>query len=215
MIYARFYTLRKGSTVVLPLNQKPPAMNLTSPTLSLTMLTLVSMLCLSCHAQPFTDMSATDGQHASATDADTYTLTMRMEGSAAAGYRLVAHLALDSGSYFVSPYSSDRYQGYFNLSLTDNELLLLDRNFEETPRSFPRPDRWEGGLSHFVHESTSYAYSLHPQTKEDFKVQGMVRFVIEPKCTLEEIPFSVSQKDGVLSVMRYPKLDKRTCTKTN
>lgn len=181
----------------------------------LALLMLVLMPCLACNAQPMKAVPTSDAKNADAYAPDLYALTMRMEGSAAEGYRLVAHLAVDSGSWFVSPYSSDRYQGYFHLSLTDNNSLLLDRNFVETPRSFPRPDKWEGGHSHFVYESTSYTYLIHPQTREDFKVLGMVRFVIEPKCTLEEIPFSISQKGGVLTVLRYPKLDKRTCTKVN
>lgn len=187
------------------------------PSLSFAFLFLIvlSVLGTACEAQPLLEAQQGGVTGIHAVDSDPYALTLRLEGSAEEGHRLVAHMALDSGSWFVSPYSADRYQGYFNVSMADNNSLFLDRNFEERPRSMTRPDRWEGGVGHFVHENTSYAYNLRALTEEDFKVLGVVRFVIEPKCTLEEIPFSISQKGGKLSVIRYPKLDKRTCGHAN
>lgn len=178
------------------------------------LLTLLTVIGTACEAQPLLDAQPREGSAAHGADHDPYALTLRLEGSAQDGYRLVAHMALDSGSWFVSPYS-DRFSGHFRVSITDNDHLILDRNFVETPRTRLQLASWDKGEGHFVQENTSYTYRLNVQTKDDFKVQGIVRFVIEPKCTMEEIPFSISQKAGRLSVIRYPKLDKRTCTKTN
>lgn len=215
MFYTCFYRAWNRVTVLSLTNQRPHPMKRPSLHPAFLLLTLLSVLGTSCEAQPLLEAQQGEGTGIHELDSDPYALTLRLEGSAEDGYQLVAHVALDSGSWFVSPYSADRYQGYFTLSITDNDSLHLDRNFVETPKSMPRPDRWEGGLSHFVEQNTSYTYGLSVRTEKDFKVLGMVRFVIEPKCTLEEIPFSISQQSGKLTVLRYPKLDKRTCTKVN
>jgi hypothetical protein len=125
----------------------------------------------------------------------------------------MATVELDSTCYFVSPYSADRYKGYFRIILKENDLLKMDSSFVESPRSVPKPDRWEGGMTHFVEETTSYSYGLTVNSNSDFRITGIVEFVIEPKCTLEEIPFSISMKEGELSIQKYPKLDKRECPK--
>lgn len=215
MIYIRFYRAWNGVTVLSLPNQRPHPMKKPLLHPAFVLLSFLSVLGTACNAQPLLDAQRSDGSAILGPDYDPYALTLRMEGSPEDGYRLVAHMALDSGSYFVSPYSSDKYQGYFNVSITDNNNLFLDRNFEEKPRSLPSPDRWEGGLSQFVFQNTSYAYRLKVLTPEDFTVRGMVRFVIEPKCTLEEIPFTITQKAGRLSVVRQAKLDKRTCNRQN
>ncbi|MCF8258801.1 MAG: hypothetical protein K9J06_14700 [Flavobacteriales bacterium] len=177
-------------------------------------LTLLFPLITSCEAQPWLDAPEVDAREVQMLAPDPYTLTLRTEESAQGGYRLVTHVALDSGSWFVSPYSAQGYQGYFNVSLKENDSLHLG-TFIEMPRSVPQRDKWQGGMSNFVEQNTSYSYDMTVNSEEDFKILGMVRFVIEPKCTLEEIPFSISHQSGELMVQKYPKLDKSTCTKVN
>lgn len=142
-----------------------------------------------------------------------YRLNLQLRAMKDKRYELMATVELDSACYFVSPYSSDTYKGYFKLNLNENEWLHLDSNFVESPRSVAKLDRWQGGMSHFVEETTSYSYSFTVNSKDDFKVLGLVQFVIEPKCTLEEIPFSITMKEGELSIQKYPKLDNRECPK--
>lgn len=144
---------------------------------------------------------------------DTYNLDLELELLENDRYRIVATMELDSGSWFVSPYCADKYSGHFSVTLKDNENLYMDNAFVETPGSVAQFDCWKKGMGNFVTESTSYTYDLTVNSKDDFKVLGMVRFVIEPKCTLEEIPFSISSQGGKLTIQQYPKLDKTTCTK--
>ncbi len=144
---------------------------------------------------------------------DPYFLNLEVQESEGGDYKLVAALELDSGCYFVSPYSKDSYKGFFQIILKDNPFVQLDGNFVEFPLTKAKPDKWQGGLSHFVEENTSYTHKLAVNSTEDFKITGFVQFVIEPKCTLEEIPFSISYVNGKLLIQKFPKLDKRTCTK--
>lgn len=144
---------------------------------------------------------------------DPYFLNLEVQESEGGEYKLVATLELDSGSYFASPYSKETHKGFFQIILKDNPFVQLDSNFVESPLSAAKPDKWQGGLSHFVEENTSYTHKLAINSAEDFKITGFVQFVIEPKCTLEEIPFSISSVNGKLVIQKYPKLDKRTCTK--
>jgi hypothetical protein len=58
-------------------------------------------------------------------------------------------------------------------------------------------------LVNWVDVDTRYEYPLTVSTAEDFEVKGMIRFTIEPRCTLEEIPFVITQRSGALSIQPW------------
>jgi hypothetical protein len=78
----------------------------------------------------------------------------------------------------------------------------LGEDPEEIPRSVEVIDNhpFVNGPINWVHEKTTYKYPLIVNSNEDFTVGGKIIFVIEPKCTLEEIPLFFKQKEGVLTV---------------
>ncbi len=131
-----------------------------------------------------------------------YTINFNIEESNAKELNLVVSMGLYGDSHFVSPHSSDRFTGRFNISIIDNEYLVLDEDFKETPRTVEIYDEhpFVDGLVNWVSENTNYKHQLHIKTQEDFVVFGMVSFTIEPRCTFEEVPFIIRYTDGKLRV---------------
>jgi hypothetical protein len=142
-----------------------------------------------------------------------YELGLRVGNTNVNEHRIIIEIKLFGGSFYASPSSISRNLGRLVVGIEDNDKVQLGTDFVEVPRSreiFDAHPLVKGNVN-WVAEDTSYDYPLTVLTKEDFKVNGMIRFTIEPKCTYEEIPFSISSKDGKLTVQRYPKLDKRIC----
>lgn len=131
-------------------------------------------------------------------------------------FSLILTMDLVEGAFFVSPNCERDFLGKFRIEMDQNDKLVFDSKITETPLSKAVVDLhpFINGEVNWVTEDTKYEYSLLLSTKEDFKVSGFVVFTIEPKCTLEEIPFDLVYADGKLTVQHYPKLDKRTCGET-
>ena len=143
-----------------------------------------------------------------------YRLTLDLETVENGSHHLVANMDLFGGSFYVSPHATGDFKGKFAVEVPQNEHVILGDDFTESPCSKEvfDPHPFVNGLVNWVQEDTEYHYPLSMNTDQDFKVSGFIRFTIEPKCTLEEIPFDIICENGQLRVQRYPALDKRTCT---
>lgn len=119
-------------------------------------------------------------------------------------YSLVVTMKLAEGSYFVSPYSSDRFSGRFDIATEKSAHLALETSFIESPRSPEEfdPHPFIDGDVNWVRENTSYTHRIRIATEEDFSVHGQVSFTIEPRCTFEEVSFLLSHQNGILTVMK-------------
>ena len=144
---------------------------------------------------------------------DPYRLTMEIEDSANGKQFLVVTLKPQGGSFFVSPHSKQDFSGVFRVELPQNEYVTLGEDFEEIPRSLEVIDNhpFVRGSVNWVHEGTKYKFPLVLKANGDFQTSGWIRFVIEPKCTLEEIPFDLMMKGNQLTAQRYPRLMKELC----
>ncbi len=131
-----------------------------------------------------------------------YDIKLQIDKTGNNEYRLVVTMELNSGSFFVSPYSSDRFSGRFNISIEDNGKLELDSKFIETPRSVEEydPHPFVNGLVNWVSVNTTYKHQLHVMSQNDFEVIGLVSFTIEPRCTFEKVPFIITYKSGELKI---------------
>lgn len=130
---------------------------------------------------------------------DPYQLLLNIE-SKEDQFKLVVDIELDEGSYFASPYSKDKMQGYFDIVLNENDHLVMDKGFLEIPKSIESIDPFANEPVHWVSQNTSYSRKLEIKNEKDFVATGYVRFVIEPKCTLEKINFEISQVAGNLKI---------------
>lgn len=129
-----------------------------------------------------------------------YAIQIMVEEGAEGDYKLVVALKLRDGSHYVSPHSSDRFTGRFGISIEENDHLELDSSFVETPRSVEEfdPDPFVNGPVNWVRVNTSYQHQLKIKTGNDFEVEGLVRFVIEPRCTMEKVRFVIASQAGEL-----------------
>lgn len=115
-------------------------------------------------------------------------------------YNLVVAINLYNDSYYASPFSDNDFMGLFNISLENNAQLTLVGELTETPRSVEVFDYLAGVPVNWVKDNTIYRQRLKALTEEDFETAGLVRFVIEPSCTLEEIEFVIASRSGKIEV---------------
>jgi hypothetical protein len=90
------------------------------------------------------------------------------------------------------------------MEVEDQERIVLAEGMKEIPLAM------EGvyhhplvhGQAEWVRVDTRYEQGLTVTTREDLEVVGSYRFTIEPRCTLEEIPFVIRQRGGRLTIER-------------
>ena len=131
-----------------------------------------------------------------------YTLYFDIETAKDQKPTLVITVELHDGSYYISPYAKKDFKGKFYMDLGSYADLDFDGDIIETPRSFEVFDYhpFVDGNVNWVRVNTTYTQPLKILSEDDFEVFGRVRFTIEPRCTLEEIPFAISIEDGVMKV---------------
>jgi len=117
-------------------------------------------------------------------------------------YLMVVDLSLDEGTYYVSPNSKGDYKGRFKIYLPKNNMIDLVGNIIDNPPAEEQIDPWNGGQVSFVNNNTRHGKHLIIKERSDFKVKGVISFVIEPQCTMEVIEFLISQHSGKLDVTR-------------
>lgn len=119
--------------------------------------------------------------------------------------KLVAMLNLHGGSFFVSPNTETDFEGKFRVEIAPNNNLSIGEGFTETPQTETviDPHQFVNGPVNWVTEDTRYDYPLNLTSEGDFEIGGKLIFVIEPKCTLEEVPIMFKYKSGVLTVEKW------------
>ena len=119
-------------------------------------------------------------------------------------YELVIKTQLAEGAYFVSPFSKGDYKGQFSISLNPNDRIKWAEDLTESPRSIETINPWSGGPVNYVTENTVYTQSFNVTNEADFTIGGEIQFVIEPNCTMEKIPFILSQRNGKVTGQLTP-----------
>lgn len=117
-------------------------------------------------------------------------------------HQLIFEMELFNNSYFVSPNSKREFKGKFYYDFGSYENVEYTGKVIETPLSKEIYDAhpFTDGLVNWVNVNTLYKQPFYVKSEKDFKVFGRVRFTIEPRCSLEEIPFSLIYKNGKFSV---------------
>jgi hypothetical protein len=126
-----------------------------------------------------------------------YTAIVRVDKQSDKEHLLSIQMNLKQHSYFVSPTEPGSFTGKFTIVLTEPQHVQTYGAIIENPLS--KVDENEGFVK-WVRQNTHYKQSLKVLTKENFEVSGHIQFTIEPRCTLEKIPFILSYVDGKLSV---------------
>jgi len=128
-----------------------------------------------------------------------YTSLIRVDKQHDDDYVLSVQMNLKKDAHFVSPNAQRAFSGKFTIVLDEPGKIQALGTLIEKPLSIEELDQREG-LVNWVRKSTNYRQKLKILSGENFEVRGHVQFTIEPRCTLEKIPFLLSQKDGKLSL---------------
>jgi hypothetical protein len=133
---------------------------------------------------------------------DDYTVHFNLENTDTKKPVLVIAIELHNGSQYISPFAKRAFKGKFYMDFGSYKDVTFNGNIIETPRSVEEIDAhpFVNGSVNWVRVNTTYKQSLKILSQEDFEVFGRVRFTIEPRCTLEEIPFAISFKNGVMKI---------------
>lgn len=131
-----------------------------------------------------------------------YTIILRVDKQNNETYQMDIQMHLKKGSYFVSPNSKRNFSGRFTLEIPQNDKLQPNGAIIETPLSVEEFDShpFVNGPVNWVRETTNYKQSFDLLSKKDFEVNGYIQFTIEPRCTLEKVPFVISYINGELSI---------------
>jgi hypothetical protein len=131
-----------------------------------------------------------------------YHLDLKIENTETGSKQLELFITLKDDSHFVSPNEKKDFKGKFSMTLDESSLIETQGKLIEIPLSVEEINTHHlvDGTVKWVRENTTYKLPFNVKTDKDFEVSGLIRFTIEPRCSLEEIPFIVSQKSGVLSV---------------
>lgn len=119
-------------------------------------------------------------------------------------YSLDIEMLLHNGSFFVSPNSERDFKGKFSIDIEKNNDLESISELIEMPLSQEifDPHPFVNGYVNWVKVNTNYKQLFLRTSDKNFKVGGVVRFVIEPRCTLEEIPFIITYENGKMWIMQ-------------
>ena len=131
---------------------------------------------------------------------ETYTLHFKIEKTADNIHSLVIAIKLHNDSWFMSPFEKKESKGKFYMDLGNYDNLDFDKDIIETPRAIATFDPFAKKPIIWVKENTTYKQSLNILSEKDFEVFGRLQFTIEPRCTLEEIPFGILYKDGKMTI---------------
>ena len=120
---------------------------------------------------------------------------------------LVVSLELKNGSHFISPNSKRAFKGKFYMDLGSYANIDFEGEIIENPLSKEEVDLhpFVNGTVNWVRVNTTYKQALRLKATDNFEVFGRIQFTIEPRCTLEEIPFAISVQDGVMKIIENPK----------
>lgn len=131
-----------------------------------------------------------------------YDVNFRVEQTSNGQFKLITEMKLHGGSFFVSPLTDTGFKGKFRVEVAPNHDLAIGDELIETPQSETviDPHRFVNGPVNWVTKDTKYEQQLKLNASQDFMIGGKLIFVIEPKCTLEEVPLMFKYKDGKLTV---------------
>ncbi|MDP6909655.1 MAG: hypothetical protein QF371_09120 [Flavobacteriales bacterium] len=134
-----------------------------------------------------------------------YDVDFMVEKTSEGQFNLVTWMQLYGGSFYVSPHTGTGFTGKFRIEVTPNDDLSIGTDFIETPRTTTviDPHRFVHDPVNWVTENTRYDHPLEVKSTEDFEIVGKLIFVIEPKCTLEEIPVLFKYRSGELTVEKW------------
>ena len=135
-------------------------------------------------------------------NAEPYELKVQMSKLENDAYDFRVLMNLQDDSYYVSPNSKRDFKGKFTIVMEETTAIETVSDLIETPLSIEEIDKhpFVNGTVNWVRVNTNYKLKLQRKVTTDFKVSGFIQFTIEPRCSLEKIPFVITNKAGEMTV---------------
>lgn len=130
---------------------------------------------------------------------DPYQITFDVDNKA---NELLINIDLKEGSYYLAPNSAETFKGLLRVDIPTNEHIELVGKFSSKPKPTIEENQWGEGTINVIRKNTRHSLGYRLKSNDDFNIKGTVQFVIEPKCTMEIIPVTISNKAGKLSLLR-------------
>ncbi|PHR72853.1 MAG: hypothetical protein COA67_03895 [Lutibacter sp.] len=131
-----------------------------------------------------------------------YNIHIDVETTTENKLNLVVKMELKNGSHFASPHNTRNLKEQFYMDLGSyTDIDFVDAHIETPkPKSGCGSSAYSDTKVNWIKTNTTYRQPLHVISKGDFQVFGRIKFVIEPRCTLEELPFAIISKNGEFKV---------------
>lgn len=128
-----------------------------------------------------------------------YSLEFSVIKVSATEFKLVTVIRIDSLSYMM-PISNTTMSGIFKTSINDS--VFLNSNYKLVEHGCPVVTNfvWSNAPQKVINGYVEYNQKISVISTKDFVTTGVIQFVIEPRCTLEKIPFTISYVNGEMKV---------------
>ena len=154
-------------------------------------------------------MSCCNGQNVSTDEAvpvtnvenyiEPYLLELSVKKVSATEFKLVTIIRIDSLSYMM-PISNTTMSGIFKTSINDSIFLNSTYKLIELGCPVVTNFAWSNAPQKVIKGYVEYDQKFSLISTTDFMTSGVIQFVIEPRCTLEKILFTISHLNGEMKV---------------
>jgi len=131
-----------------------------------------------------------------------YSISLSVEQLNDSMYSLHAKIKIDSISYMM-PIVNKTMTGIFKVKFLDSAVMNSNYNLIEKACPVVMNYVWSNPPHKVIKGKVEYVQKFSIRTQTDFVSKGVIQFVIEPRCTLEKIPFVLSYKNGILKVKKH------------
>ena len=135
-------------------------------------------------------------------NSEPYAISLQVKKLKDNTYNLIIEMELAKDAHYVSPNSTGNFSGQFALFIDSNTNVIMDGKFSESPLSKEINNPFGNGRVSFVKENTTHTKQFTITDKNDFEISGSIQFVIEPRCTMEKIPFTITNTAGKIEIKK-------------
>ncbi|WP_103070634.1 hypothetical protein [Aquimarina sediminis] len=117
-------------------------------------------------------------------------------------YNLIISIDIYDKDFLESPHSNGKFVNNLTISIDKTKNLSSKGSNLELPMPSEQPYSLEGKQPNLVKRSSVYTQKLTINSHDDFEIAGLLRFIVEPNYTMENVKFVISQQSGVLSIKK-------------
>jgi len=128
-----------------------------------------------------------------------YYISLSVEQLNDSMYSLHAKIKIDSISYMM-PIVNKTMTGIFKVNFLDHPAVNSNYNLIEKACPVVMNYVWSNPSHKVIKGKVEYVQKFSIGTQTDFVSKGVIQFVIEPRCTLEQFSFTLSYKAGRMNV---------------